>query len=63
MLNNQLDDAKTRKSFYQNQIETIQRLFEAPKPPKLEDPTPVALLQETIEISEEPDEVETDVQI
>ena len=34
MLKNQLDDAKDRESFYQNQIETMQRLLEAPKPPK-----------------------------
>lgn len=32
MLKNQLDDAKGRESFYQNQIETMQRLLEAPKP-------------------------------
>ena len=31
MLKNQLDDAKDRESFYQNQIETMQRLLEAPK--------------------------------
>ena len=31
MLKNQLDDAKKRESFYQNQIETMQRLLEAPK--------------------------------
>lgn len=31
MLKNQLDDAKGRESFYQNQIETMQRLLEAPK--------------------------------
>jgi predicted DNA-binding protein YlxM (UPF0122 family) len=31
MLNNQLNDAKERESFYQNQIETMQRLLEAPK--------------------------------
>ncbi|MFW1754993.1 plasmid replication DNA-binding protein [Acinetobacter wanghuae] len=31
MLRNQLDDAKDRESFYQNQIETMQRLLEAPK--------------------------------
>ena len=31
MLKNQLDDAKERESFYQNQIETMQRLLEAPK--------------------------------
>ena len=42
MLKNQLDDAKDRESFYQNQIETMQRLLEAPKAPKVEDPTPVA---------------------
>jgi predicted DNA-binding protein YlxM (UPF0122 family) len=32
MLKNQLDDAKDRESFYQNQIEMMQRLLEAPKP-------------------------------
>ncbi|MFX9204735.1 plasmid replication DNA-binding protein, partial [Acinetobacter baumannii] len=32
MLKNQLDDAKDRESFYQNQIEKMQRLLEAPKP-------------------------------
>ena len=32
MLKNQLDDAKDRESFYQNQIETMQRLLEVPKP-------------------------------
>ena len=32
MLKNQLEDAKDRESFYQNQIETMQRLLEAPKP-------------------------------
>ena len=31
ILKNQLDDAKDRESFYQNQIETMQRLLEAPK--------------------------------
>ena len=31
MLKNQLHDAKDRESFYQNQIETMQRLLEAPK--------------------------------
>jgi hypothetical protein len=31
MLKNQLDDAKEREVFYQNQIETMQRLLEAPK--------------------------------
>ena len=32
MLKNQIEDAKNRESFYQNQIETMQRLLEAPKP-------------------------------
>lgn len=32
MLKNQLSDAKERESFYQNQIETMQRLLEVPKP-------------------------------
>ena len=32
MLKNQLDAAKDRESVYQNQIETMQRLLEAPKP-------------------------------
>ena len=42
ILNNQLDDAKDRESFYQNQIETMQRLLEAPKPhiPTSIDPEP-----------------------
>ena len=42
ILKNQLDDAKDRESFYQNQIETIQRLLEAPKPhiPTSIDPEP-----------------------
>ncbi|MFW1860091.1 plasmid replication DNA-binding protein [Acinetobacter defluvii] len=31
ILKNQLSDAKERESFYQNQIETMQRLLEAPK--------------------------------
>ena len=31
MLKNQLSDAKDRELFYQNQIETMQRLLEAPK--------------------------------
>ena len=53
MLKNQLDDAKDRESFYQNQIETMQRLLEAPKPLKVEDPTPVATPQETVEAPKE----------
>ena len=61
MLKNQLDDAKERESFYQNQIETMQRLLEAPKPPKVEDPTPVATPQETVEPKEEA-EIQTEIQ-
>ena len=61
MLKNQLDDAKERESFYQNQIETMQRLLEAPKPPKVEDPTPVAPPQETVESKEEA-EIQTEIQ-
>jgi len=49
ILKNQLDDAKERESFYQNQIETMQRLLVAPKPPEVEDPTPIAVPQETTE--------------
>ncbi|MDC4585383.1 plasmid replication DNA-binding protein [Acinetobacter baumannii] len=64
ILKNQLDDAKERESFYQNQIETMQRLLEAPKVPKMEDPTPVAPPQETVEdpIPEQATEVKTEVQ-
>ena len=42
ILKNQLDDAKDRESFYQNQIETMKRLLEAPKPhiPTSIDPEP-----------------------
>ncbi|MDM1252539.1 DNA-binding protein [Acinetobacter johnsonii] len=42
ILKNQLNDAKDRESFYQNQIETMQRLLEAPKPhiPTSIDPEP-----------------------
>ena len=32
MLKHQLSDAKDRESFYHNQIETMQRLLEAPRP-------------------------------
>jgi len=50
MLKNQLDDAKDRESFYQNQIETMQRLLEAPKaPPKAEEPTVTTAPKETEE--------------
>ena len=38
ILKNQLDDAKERESFYQNQIETMQRLLEAPKKDFHQDP-------------------------
>lgn len=64
MLKNQLDDAKDRESFYQNQIETMQRLLEAPKPPKTENLAPVALHQETVEVpvSEKQHEVESEIQ-
>ena len=59
MLKNQLHDAKDRESFYQNQIETMQRLLEAPKPPKVEDPTPVAPPQEAVEAPQEDAEIQT----
>ena len=64
MLKNQLDDAKDRESFYQNQIETMQRLLEAPKAPKIEDPTPIASPQETVEVPvpEKQHEVESEIQ-
>jgi len=49
ILKNQLDDAKDRESFYQNQIETMQRLLEAPKPhiPTSIDPKPTQAEQIT----------------
>ena len=62
MLKNQLDDAKDRESFYQNQIETMQRLLEAPKAPKIEDPTPIASPQETAQVPEQATELETEIQ-
>lgn len=42
----------------------MQRLLEAPKPSKVEDPTPVVPPQETVEVavSEKPTEVETEIQ-
>lgn len=54
MLKNQLDDAKERESFYQNQIETMQRLLEAPKP-KFQDPSELELPQSApiVEMKEE----------
>ena len=55
ILKNQLDDAKDRESFYQNQIETMQRLLEAPKPhiPTSIDPEPTQAEQ----ITEDKEEV------
>ena len=50
-----------RENFYQEQIEAMQRLLEAPKPPKVEDPTPVAPPQETVESKEEA-EIQTEIQ-
>ncbi|MHC5172141.1 plasmid replication DNA-binding protein (plasmid) [Acinetobacter johnsonii] len=54
ILKNQLDDAKDRESFYQNQIETMQRLLEAPKPhiPTSIDPVPTQAEQMTEEKEE-----------
>jgi predicted DNA-binding protein YlxM (UPF0122 family) len=54
ILKNQLDDAKDRESFYQNQIETMQRLLEAPKPhiPASIDPKPTQAEQMTEEKEE-----------
>ena len=62
MLKNQLDDAKDRESFYQNQIETMQRLLEAPKPPKIEYPTPVATPEEAVEVPKEESVIQTKIQ-
>ena len=55
ILKNQLYDAKDRESFYQNQIETMQRLLEAPKPhiPTSIDPEPTQAEQ----ITEDKEEV------
>ena len=50
-----------RENFYQEQIEAMQRLLEAPKPPKVEDPTPVATPQKTVESKEEA-EIQTEIQ-
>ncbi|MFW1749107.1 DNA-binding protein, partial [Acinetobacter guillouiae] len=54
ILKNQLDDSKDRESFYQNQIETMQRLLEAPKPhiPASIDPEPTQAEQMTDEKEE-----------
>ena len=62
MLKNQLDDAKDRESFYQNQIETMQRLLEAPKPPKVEEPASVETPQEAAETPKEEAVVEQEIQ-
>ncbi|MDY6469373.1 plasmid replication DNA-binding protein [Acinetobacter faecalis] len=53
-----------RETFYQEQIEAMQRLLEAPKAPKIEDPTPVAPSQENVELPapEQPTEVKTEIQ-
>lgn len=55
ILKNQLDDAKDRESFYQNQIETMQRLLEAPKPNITTsiDPEPTQAEQQMTEKNEE----------
>ena len=62
MLKNQLDDAKDRESFYQNQIETMQRLLEAPKSLKQEDPAPTTAPQEAVEAPKEEAVVQTEIQ-
>lgn len=51
-----------REIFYQEQIEAMQRLLEAPKLPKVEDPTPVAIPQETVEIPKEEAAIQTEIQ-
>lgn len=53
-----------RETFYQEQIEAMQRLLEAPKSPKMEDPTPIAPPQETVEapVPEQSTEVKTEIQ-
>ncbi|MEQ1070844.1 MULTISPECIES: plasmid replication DNA-binding protein [Bacteria] len=48
MLKNQLDDAKNRESFYQNQIETMQRLLEAPKPNVTQSSDPGSVQPESV---------------
>jgi len=55
ILKNQLDDAKERESFYQNQIETMQRLLEAPKPktPVSNEPEPVIASSDPIKEPQE----------
>lgn len=51
-----------RETFYQEQIEAMQRLLEAPKPPKVENPTPTAILQETVEAPKEEAVTQTEIQ-
>ena len=54
ILKNQLDDAKNRESFYQNQIETMQRLLEAPKTNKTQSDDPKSTQAEsTVEEKED----------
>jgi predicted DNA-binding protein YlxM (UPF0122 family) len=49
MLKNQLSDAKDRELFYQNQIETMQRLLEAPKADNTRFTDPNLELQNSVE--------------
>ena len=63
MLKNQLDDAKDRESFYQNQIETMQRLLEAPKSQIVENSMPVAPYQQEVNSTNETTEAETNPKI
>ena len=53
MLKNQLEDAKERESFYQEQIEAMQRLLEAPKPhiPTSVDPESTQMTEENEEVT------------
>ncbi|NHC05042.1 DNA-binding protein [Acinetobacter sp. 187] len=58
MLERQLNQAISRENqsleretFYREQIEAMQRLLEAPKVPKMEEPAPVAPSQETVTAS------------
>jgi predicted DNA-binding protein YlxM (UPF0122 family) len=51
-----------RETFYQEQIEAMQRLLEAPKPPKVENPTPTAIPQETVEAPKEEAVTQTEIQ-
>ncbi|WP_216938053.1 MULTISPECIES: plasmid replication DNA-binding protein [unclassified Acinetobacter] len=69
MLKKQLDLAHEREVFQReqlaakdNQIDAIQRLLEAPKPPKIEDPIPSAAPQETVELAKEEAPVQAEIQ-